>query len=92
MLPCMRTPVHAHQVVAMGEGADDTRVWRLLETAEMLARGLPDTLVRARPSPCAPPPPCMLRHAKQSTTVRTMKAACPHDTCLTMADASGMYT
>ena len=50
--------MHAHQVVAMGEGADDTRLWRLLESAEMLARGLPDTLVRAPPVPCAPISPC----------------------------------
>jgi len=34
------------QVIAMGEGADDARAWRVLETAEMLARGLPSALVR----------------------------------------------
>jgi hypothetical protein len=32
----------------MGEGAEDARAWRVLETAEMLARGLPSALVRAR--------------------------------------------
>lgn len=35
------------QVVALGEGADDARMWDLLESAEMLARGLPDALVPA---------------------------------------------
>ncbi|KAK9842440.1 hypothetical protein WJX81_000340 [Elliptochloris bilobata] len=31
-------------------GADDARTWRLLETAEMLARGLPDALARDGPA------------------------------------------
>ena len=35
------------QVVAMGEGADDARMWGLVESAEMLAHGLPDALVPA---------------------------------------------
>ena len=37
----------AAQIVAMGEGADDARVWGLLESAVMLACGLPDALVPA---------------------------------------------